>query len=158
MTHILNPKSQTHQGTLTLHPYTILLPLQVKAASDFHKSKRRRLGLHIYCKACCAAASASRAKTKQPVIQPTVEAKARAACLGDPLGFGAACSPMCADQRYQPHANTDLPPPPRWGLCAGVLAVQADEAGRRLLPRQVARHRAVQLLQGLLRRQRGAEA
>ncbi len=36
--------------------------------------------------------------------------------------------------------------------------MQADEAGRRLLPRQVARHRAVQLLQGLLRRQRGAQA
>lgn len=58
-------------------------PLQVKAASDFHKSKRRRLGLHIYCKTCCAAASASRAKTKQPVIQPTVEVKARVACAGD---------------------------------------------------------------------------
>jgi len=36
--------------------------------------------------------------------------------------------------------------------------VQADEAGGRVLPRQVARHRAVQLLQGLLRRQRGAQA
>ena len=47
----------------------------MKAASEFHKSKRRRLGLHIYCKTCCAAASASRAKTKQPVTQPTVDAK-----------------------------------------------------------------------------------
>ena len=36
--------------------------------------------------------------------------------------------------------------------------MQADEAGQRLLPRQVARHRAVQLLQGVLRRQRGAQA
>ena len=58
-------------------------PVQMKAASDFHKSKRRRLGLHIYCKTCCAAASASRAKTKQPVTQPTVEAKARMLCAAD---------------------------------------------------------------------------
>ena len=54
---------------------------QVKAASEFHKSKRRRLGLHIYCKTCCAAASASRAKTKQPVSQPTVDAKVITAYL-----------------------------------------------------------------------------
>ena len=60
-------------------------PLQVKAASDFHKSKRRRLGLHIYCKTCCAAASASRAKTKQPVTQPTVEAKVRMPCAAEIL-------------------------------------------------------------------------
>ena len=58
-----------------------MLLRQVKAASEFHKSKRRRLGLHIYCKTCCAAASASRAKTKQPVTQPTVDAKARMSAL-----------------------------------------------------------------------------
>ena len=50
--------------------------MQVKSASEFHKSKRRRLGLHIYCKLCCAAASATRQKAKQPVVKPTVEAKA----------------------------------------------------------------------------------
>ena len=41
---------------------------------------------------------------------------------------------------------------------AGVLPVQADEASQPVLLRQVAGHRAVQLLQGLLRRGRGAQA
>ena len=70
-----------------MSPTPCAAPLQVKAASDFHKSKRRRLGLHIYCKTCCAAASASRAKTKQPVTQPTVDAKARMLCAAQaPVG------------------------------------------------------------------------
>ena len=43
-----------------------------------------------------------------------------------------------------------------WGV--GLFPMQADEAGQPVLLRQVACHRPLQLLQGLLCRSRGAQA